>query len=487
MYTKLTLTVFFAFVLYTQDILAQLYVGNPISVTNLDASYGKKSPKIAINGQGQPVVFWVRTGANEAFFVSIKDENGFSTPIEVPLNGVNPNIWSGNLGPNLAVFGSHLYISFEKYGEAIYIVHSPDNGLTWEEPVAAFTPPAGRKATIPNLAVDNQGNVYVIYINTNNQESDAHYGLVKSTDQGVSFSEETNVNGLALGSEVCECCNGDITIANNGEVYITFRNNDNNLRDIWVARSTDGGVTFTAAYDVDQTDWVLNACPSNGPSILATDNYVYAVYFSAASDWDNGVYFSALDASNEVISPSTIVPSVEGLVGSQNAPCIAGSGDTLIIAVDDYYNSSKNITLLASTTGLAGLTTSSIAYNGNGNQSKPQIAYRNGIFYLVYQDDETDTVLYQELSFGTTDIQDAVAPRFSIFPNPASNTIHWNNNFEGESVVRIINQSGKIMKTKIVNSRNNVLEIDNLSPGLYTFIVQAKGNIFSERFVVAEK
>ena len=55
-------------------------------------------------------------------------------------------------------------------------------------------------------------------------------------------------------------------------MYIAFRNNDNNLRDIWLTRSTDGGDSFSSAFDVDETDWIVSACPSNGPHFAIVDD-----------------------------------------------------------------------------------------------------------------------------------------------------------------------------------------------------------------------
>ena len=39
------------------------------------------------------------------------------------------------------------------------------------------------------------------------------------------------------------------------------------VRDIALARSTDGGRTFSAPVGVSDDNWVLNACPENGPAV----------------------------------------------------------------------------------------------------------------------------------------------------------------------------------------------------------------------------
>ena len=65
----------------------------------------------------------------------------------------------------------------------------------------------------------------------------------------------------------CECCGLKIVSSPEGHLFIAFRSNINNIRDIWLARSLDKGMTFEPSLKLSSGDWTINACPVSGPNI----------------------------------------------------------------------------------------------------------------------------------------------------------------------------------------------------------------------------
>jgi len=55
-----------------------------------------------------------------------------------------------------------------------------------------------------------------------------------------------------------------VTTGNN-DVFLLFRNDDGIARNTYIAKSTDGGVTFTINEDLDDLDWEINFCPTSSP------------------------------------------------------------------------------------------------------------------------------------------------------------------------------------------------------------------------------
>jgi hypothetical protein len=108
-----------------------------------------------------------------------------------------------------------------------------------------------------NLAVDttrsrHAGNVYVSYLEcagpatmgpcANENESVIH--VVRSTDHGRTFSEPA----VIAGPEGRFASFTDLAVGPDGTVYVTFRSSPTaGQRPIWIARSTDGGRTFSPA------------------------------------------------------------------------------------------------------------------------------------------------------------------------------------------------------------------------------------------------
>jgi hypothetical protein len=67
---------------------------------------------------------------------------------------------------------------------------------------------------------------------------------------------------------VCFCCKTATATGRGQDVYVAWRHvYPVNLRDIAVARSTDGGLTFRAPVRVSEDGWVIDGCPEDGPSI----------------------------------------------------------------------------------------------------------------------------------------------------------------------------------------------------------------------------
>ena len=61
-------------------------------------------------------------------------------------------------------------------------------------------------------------------------------------------------------------------------MYVAWRHvYPTNLRDIAVARSGDGGRTFSTPVRVSEDHWEIDACPEDGPSIAVTDDGVLHV------------------------------------------------------------------------------------------------------------------------------------------------------------------------------------------------------------------
>ena len=71
-----------------------------------------------------------------------------------------------------------------------------------------------------------------------------------------------------VATDVCFCCKTGVATAPDGTVYVAWRHiYPPNLRDMAVARSTDGGRTFGAPVRVSEDGWALDGCPDDGPSI----------------------------------------------------------------------------------------------------------------------------------------------------------------------------------------------------------------------------
>jgi hypothetical protein len=84
----------------------------------------------------------------------------------------------------------------------------------------------------------------------------------------------------ALTGGVCYCCKTAIATDASGNIYAAWRHvYEGSVRDIAFTKSSDGGRTFAPPVRVSQDDWVLNACPENGPSLVVdADQRIHVVW-----------------------------------------------------------------------------------------------------------------------------------------------------------------------------------------------------------------
>jgi len=142
-----------------------------------------------------------------------------------------------------------------------------------------------------SVAADSEGNVYVAWHGRGNVEGEAHrrVWLVRSTDDGATFSREIAVNGDNTGA--CGCCGMRAFADHRGNVYLFYRTATQSVhRDMELLVSKDRGRRFEATL-LDR--WEIEACPMSLASIREGDGGVIAAWETAGQ-----VYFAKAGESS---------------------------------------------------------------------------------------------------------------------------------------------------------------------------------------------
>lgn len=81
---------------------------------------------------------------------------------------------------------------------------------------------------------------------------------------------------------VCDCCQTDVALTDEGPVLVYRDRTAEEVRDIYVTRLTSEG--WEPGRPVHADGWVIGGCPVNGPAIDARGTQVVVAWFTAAGD-----------------------------------------------------------------------------------------------------------------------------------------------------------------------------------------------------------
>lgn len=130
------------------------------------------------------------------------------------------------------------------------------------------------------------------------EEPGTEIRLTVSHDGGATFAPSLVIDGIT-----CPCCRTSLATGPDGVVYVAWRKVfDGGIRDIAVARSTDGGATFGPVRRVHTDDWEFDGCPHAGPSLaLDADGRLHVAWYTGKPD-SQGLWYAVSDDNGESFS-----------------------------------------------------------------------------------------------------------------------------------------------------------------------------------------
>ena len=255
---------FFIFLFLPFLSVSQQLIPSSYTVISSGSNEGYDRPRVVVTANNSAFVMWSKVSSPRSIRCKKWDGLSFGNTIELVGSDLMP---TGFIGPEIASKGDTIYLVFESLlhnNHIIYLKKSFDGGITFSDTIRVSNDSDTYKYAMPNIDVREDGNPVISYMQCLPNWTEWKQTVRASFDFGQSFSSATDVSVLAPG-EPCDCCQSTFVTDGNNDVFLLFRNNDNNIRNSYIAKSNDGGISFVDTEDLDDINWLFNACPTSSP------------------------------------------------------------------------------------------------------------------------------------------------------------------------------------------------------------------------------
>ena len=390
-----------------------------IIASGMSADWGNDYPHVMLSSDESPM-FVYSDSYDSSLYISKLSTN----PLFLQTVKINPD-YTQIVLPDWDCTNSDkpsdtVYIVYKTHNNngSIYLSRSFDGGLNIEDTVLVDSiTPGVTESRFPSIT-SKDNNVSVSYM-TGVSMSSTQYVFANSFDYGDFFNSDIDATSFS-GNIVCDCCfSKPLIYGNNNENrLLLYRNVDvfSNppVRDIWSSFSYDNGNTFINTFDVDSTEWQINACPSQAPDAVIHNNTLFYV-FSSGGLGLNKIYFYGLDLNSEEVLFDKLVANTMFNEIHKN-PRISGKNGVFGVVWESIISGDHDIMFSYSLDGISFSNPIVVNDNNIGKQKQPDLFYHNGIFHVVFSDE-----YLQEIVYKTIDLSILINVNNNIFNSNSKN------------------------------------------------------------------
>jgi hypothetical protein len=269
---------------------------------------GARDPKLVVSPSGVIYVLAVhgRHGQSQ-LSLSISHDGGDTFGAPVPVSAEGASISShGENSPVLVVTPTEIYAVWEQtgaQGNELMLARSLTFGHHFERPLRLTDKTTPSFNGFSHAAVAPNGDLYVAWLDgRDSPEPEGTFSLylARSRDRGASFERDVKV-----ASGTCPCCRPTIAIGAHGEVHVFWRKvYADNIRDIAVSTSRDGGGAFDQPVRVAVDNWRINGCPDSGPTAVSVGGVLYVAWLTETSPQEAGIRLTWSDDGGQSFRPA---------------------------------------------------------------------------------------------------------------------------------------------------------------------------------------
>ena len=294
--------------------------GSVATLIPVPAGFGSAEPNLATGPNGAVVLSWLEPiGEEVALRYSVFADDRWSDaktiaqganwfvnwadfPSVVPISG---NLWA-----------AHWLVRSSQgtYSYDISIAISQDAGETWGRPITPHTDGTRTEHGFVSL-FPWQNSIGAVWLDGRNMTPGIH-DAHGSSAAGMTLRSAVIAPTGELTAEhlvdelVCDCCQTDVALTENGPVAVYRDRTSAEIRDIYVARQQNQ--IWAPGRPVAEDRWEISGCPVNGPAITAAGNRVGVAWFTAAQGHSR-VRLAQSDDGGSTFSPALDIDAKHAL------------------------------------------------------------------------------------------------------------------------------------------------------------------------------
>lgn len=216
--------------------------------------------------------------------------------------------------PSITSFGKSNLVAhyLEKSAEDTYaydvkLIQSSDKGETWSK---SFKPHTDNTNTehgfVSKVAIDDNSflSVWLDGRQVAYAETDTTIQKQMSLRSAIFNNKGELIEEYLLDNRVCDCCQTDVAMTNEGPLVVYRDRSENEIRDTYYVKLVNGN--WSEPKHLYHDNWKIEGCPVNGPAISTFDNYVAVTWFTIANNLPKVKIAFSNDNGNTFNTPITV-------------------------------------------------------------------------------------------------------------------------------------------------------------------------------------